>query len=146
MCAPFSEENGNSKDMNQLDKYGMKKCDPDFQNDTVTLFERVYNGTPVKEMNSRPIRGAVLADLFEQYVQHLNKGGVPNVSSAWDSYIQKQIGELTALARDTIDNRIQESISGGLPVGALDLAHFFDEIKTEALDLFSEVILMAQTK
>lgn len=67
----------------------MKKCDPDFQNDTVTLFERVYMGTPVKEMNSRPIRGAVLADLFEQYVSHLNKGGVPNVSSAWDNYMQR---------------------------------------------------------
>jgi len=93
MSTPLDEENGSSKDMNTLDKIGLKGLDAKFQDDTVLLFYKVFQETPIKQMQSKAIRGAVLAELLEEYVVALNKGSVPNVSSAWDSYMQREVSE-----------------------------------------------------
>ena len=54
-------------------------------------------------MQSKAIRGTVLAELLEEYVTTLNKGSVPNVSAAWDSYMQKETDELMHHAKRGIE-------------------------------------------
>lgn len=38
-------------------------------------------------MNGRCINGLLLASLIEKYVDAINKGAAPNVSSAWDNVL-----------------------------------------------------------
>ena len=89
-------------------------------------------------MQSKAIRGAVLAELLEEYVQTLNKGSVPNVSAAWDSYMQKESGELMQYAKETIENKVQEVVAAEMPMPTKRLSLLFDDIRTEALDVFSD--------
>ena len=72
MSTPLDEEIGGSKDMNTLDKIGLQGLDAKFQDDTVLLFYKVFQETPIKLMQSKPIRGPVLAELLEHYVEALN--------------------------------------------------------------------------
>ena len=52
MSCPLDEEaaggNGNSKGMNTLDKIGLQGLDTKFQDDTVLLFYKVFQETPIK--------------------------------------------------------------------------------------------------
>ena len=80
MSTPLDEENGSSKDINALDKMGLHSLDQKFRDDIGLLFYKVFQETPIKQMMSKPIRGAVLADLLEEYIDGLNKSNVANVS------------------------------------------------------------------
>ena len=108
MSAPLDEENGNSKGMSTLDKIGLKGLDTKFQDDTVLLFYKVFQETPIKQMQSKAIRGSVLAELLDEYVQALNSGSVPNVSSAWDNYMQKESNELMQAVKEAIERKVNE--------------------------------------
>ena len=108
MAPPLDEENGSSKDMNTLDKIGLKGLDAKFQDDTVLLFYKVFQETPIKQMQSKAIRGSVLAELLEEYVAALNSGSVPNVSAAWDNYMQKESNELVQHVKDAIEKKVNE--------------------------------------
>ena len=71
-------------------------------------------------------------------MQTLNKGSVPNVSAAWDSYMQKESGELMQYAKETIENKVQEVVAAEMPMPTKRLSLLFDDIRTEALDVFSD--------
>lgn len=145
MTTPLDDEAGSSKDMNTLDKIGLKGLDAKFQDDTVLLFYKVFQETPIKQMQSKAIRGAVLAELLEEYVVALNKSNVLNVSSAWDGYMQKESSELMQYAKEAIDRKVHEEAAAedNMPMITKNLAIIFDDIRTEALDYFSESLQMA---
>ena len=42
-------------------------------------------------MLNKFITGSILANLIEQYVEAINKGAAPNVSSAWESVLKSEI-------------------------------------------------------
>ena len=78
MSTPIDEENGSSKDMNALDKIGLKGLDTKFQDDTVLLFYKVFQETPIKQMQSKAIRGSVLDELMEELQKEIARGNCNN--------------------------------------------------------------------
>ncbi len=66
----------------KLDKIPWEELRGDFRKKATLLRHKVFYETPAKKINGRPLTGEILADLIEQYVEALNKGASPNITSA----------------------------------------------------------------
>lgn len=44
----------------------------------------------MKEMNSKPINGKIMASLLESYVEAVNNGAVPNINTAWEGVVEEE--------------------------------------------------------
>ena len=73
------------EDEELLVKLDMLKWDqlrPEFKHKATILKHKVFNEAPPKQINNKCINGIYLASLIEAFVDALNKGVAPNISSA----------------------------------------------------------------
>ena len=89
--------------LGKLDKLEWKEFREEFRQKATVLKYKVFNETPVKQMNGKHINGVFLASLIEQYVEALNKGVAPNISSAWENVIERETQRLFDLAKKQIE-------------------------------------------
>ncbi len=68
--------------LGKLDKLPWEELRPEFRQKANILRHKVYNETPAKTMQGRALTGPLLANLIKQYVESINKGSTPNISSA----------------------------------------------------------------
>lgn len=79
---------------------------PEFQQGLATLKSKLYAALRPKALNGRAVTGAMLATLAQTYVDALNSGGVPTISTAWDRVLQSQAAEAVAKALAAYDARV----------------------------------------
>lgn len=53
-------------------------------------------------MLNKFISGPILANLIESYVESINRGSVPNVSSAWESVLKAEINQSYEKAKNYV--------------------------------------------
>jgi hypothetical protein len=68
--------------INTLEKLEYSQLREPFRVKVEVLRHKVFREGPLKLINNRPITGPMLALLIEKYVESLNKGTLPDVSSA----------------------------------------------------------------
>ena len=62
----------------------MEKFRPEFRSQLAELKKLVFENLKPKTLNNRALTGAMFAGLIRSYVEAINSGGVPTISSAWD--------------------------------------------------------------
>eukprot|EP00762_Andalucia_godoyi_P004574 ANDGO_05088.mRNA.1 GBP4 protein len=60
---------------------------PEYLEQLVELKERIFNRTECKQIDGHMLTGRMLLELTKEYVDAINKGSVPTISSAWDSVV-----------------------------------------------------------
>lgn len=73
-----------------LNKIDFEDLRPKFKQKAVALRHKVFEECPLKQMNNKRISGKVLAKLLSMYVEAINEGAVPNITSAWESVVDHE--------------------------------------------------------
>ncbi|KAJ8614420.1 hypothetical protein CTAYLR_000747 [Chrysophaeum taylorii] len=104
--------------LRNLKNVPLEQLRPEFQAGLKTLKSKLYAALRPKAVNGRALTGAMLGTLAQTYVEALNSGGVPTISTAWDRVLQSQAAEAVAKAIDAYDKRATTDALGA----AADLA------------------------
>eukprot|EP00826_Nyctotherus_ovalis_P049088 TRINITY_DN5868_c0_g1_i10.p3 TRINITY_DN5868_c0_g1~~TRINITY_DN5868_c0_g1_i10.p3 ORF type:complete len:180 (+),score=61.03 TRINITY_DN5868_c0_g1_i10:1105-1644(+) len=77
--------------LQHLDSLKLKDMRPEFIFQFKALKEKLFTECQPKMVKSKPVSGGMVATLLDQYVKAINKGAVPNISTAWESVIENEI-------------------------------------------------------
>ncbi|KAK9267262.1 hypothetical protein L1049_009684 [Liquidambar formosana] len=72
-------------DLQRLDQISLDKLRPEFRSGLDALTKFVFERTRPKQVGSTVMTGPVLIGVTESYLDALNKGAVPTISSSWQS-------------------------------------------------------------
>ncbi|KAH8070545.1 GTPase [Aureococcus anophagefferens] len=85
-CATLVRPVSDEKKLQQIDELDASELRPEFARGMEDLRDSLFAPENVKPkaIDGSPLRGATYVALLEQYVDAVNSGGVPVISSAWD--------------------------------------------------------------
>ncbi|KDO26951.1 hypothetical protein SPRG_07664 [Saprolegnia parasitica CBS 223.65] len=70
--------------LQQVDKIPITDLRPEFQEQLAKVKASIFNNLSPKMLNNKPLNGSMFAGLLVAYVDAINNGSVPTISSAWD--------------------------------------------------------------
>jgi len=80
MIRPVHDENM----LQQVDRIPITELREEFQQQLAQLKQNIFGNLQPKMMNNKPLNGSMFAGLLTAYVDAINHGSVPTISSAWD--------------------------------------------------------------
>jgi Guanylate-binding protein, C-terminal domain/Guanylate-binding protein, N-terminal domain len=85
-CVTLMRPCHSEEEMGQVDLVPFDKLRPEFQKGMTELRSMIFGQQLVpKALEGRPLNGLMFSGLVESYVAAINSGGVPTLSTAWDS-------------------------------------------------------------
>ncbi|KAK7252117.1 hypothetical protein RIF29_35851 [Crotalaria pallida] len=81
LVRPLNKEN----DLQRLDQISLDKLRPEFRSGLDALTKFVFERTRPKQVGATMMTGPVLIGITESYLNALNHGAVPTISSSWQS-------------------------------------------------------------
>ncbi|OQR87765.1 guanylate-binding protein [Achlya hypogyna] len=80
MVRPVYDEN----QLQQVDRIPISELRAEFQDQLAKLKQSIFGNLQPKMLNNKPLNGSMFAGLLVAYVDAINNGSVPTISSAWD--------------------------------------------------------------
>jgi hypothetical protein len=118
-CATLVRPVTDEETLRDLSSQPMETLRPEFVDGLRQIRSRLYTALGPKTLYGKALNGAMLATLAETYVDALNSGGVPVISTAWDRLVQMQTREAMQkgfdVYKDQMGAKVQrmESTAGG---------------------------------
>ncbi|KAH7568864.1 hypothetical protein ACOSP7_011940 [Xanthoceras sorbifolium] len=84
-CFPLVRPLNNENDLQRLDQISLDKLRPEFRSGLDALTKFVFERTRPKQVGATVMTGPVLIGITESYLDALNNGAVPTISSSWQS-------------------------------------------------------------
>ncbi|KAK7246442.1 hypothetical protein RIF29_41310 [Crotalaria pallida] len=81
LVRPLNKEN----DLQRLDQISMQELRPEFRSGLDALVKFVFERTRPKQVGATMMTGPVLVGITQSYLDALNHGAVPTISSSWQS-------------------------------------------------------------
>ncbi|GFQ01495.1 guanylate-binding protein 7 [Phtheirospermum japonicum] len=81
LVRPLSDES----DLQRLDQISLDKLRPEFRSGLDSLTKFVFERTRPKQMGSTVMTGPILARITQSFLDALNNGAVPTITSSWQS-------------------------------------------------------------
>ncbi|KAE9599265.1 putative guanylate-binding protein [Lupinus albus] len=81
LVRPLNKEN----DLQRLDQISLEKLRPEFRSGLDSLVKFVFERTRPKQVGATMMTGPVLVGITQSYLDALNHGAVPTISSSWQS-------------------------------------------------------------
>eukprot|EP00742_Colponemidia_sp_Colp-10_P003322 GILJ01003537.1.p1 GENE.GILJ01003537.1~~GILJ01003537.1.p1 ORF type:complete len:897 (+),score=138.74 GILJ01003537.1:235-2691(+) len=120
-----------------LSRMSLNQLRPEFQQQVKQLREKVFGEVEPKQHLGRYINGRMLMGLLRQYVQAINTGAVPNISSAWDSVVEAECSNAKTAAEDRLrDAHVQILTGNRLPLDDEQLEEALVNIRKDVTALF----------
>ncbi|VVA24569.1 PREDICTED: guanylate-binding [Prunus dulcis] len=82
-CFTLVRPLNNEHDLQRLDEIQLDKLRPEFRSGLDTLTRFVFERTRPKQVGATMMMGPVLVGITHSYLDALNKGAVPTISSSW---------------------------------------------------------------
>ncbi|XP_056175635.1 uncharacterized protein LOC115686600 isoform X2 [Syzygium oleosum] len=99
-CFTLVRPLNNENDLQRLDQISMDKLRPEFKSGLEALTKFVFERTRPKQVGATVLTGPVLVGITESYLEALNNGAVPTISSSW------QVG-----MREAHEEAVQKSLA-----------------------------------
>lgn len=61
---------------------------PEFLSEMTALRKKIFKKVKAKTLGGRALNGRMLVEMCKAYIEAINKGGLPNIESAW-TYVKK---------------------------------------------------------
>jgi len=90
-CMVFVRPVEDESQLQQLNSLKLKNMRAEFVTQFKALKEKLFTECAPKTVKNKPINGRMLATLLDQYVKAINKGAVPNITTAWENVIDNEI-------------------------------------------------------
>lgn len=84
-CFPLVRPLNNESDLQRLDQISLDKLRPEFRSGLDALTKFVFERTKTKQVGSTTMTGPILAGITQSFLDAINKGAVPTISSSWQS-------------------------------------------------------------
>ncbi|GAV87507.1 GBP domain-containing protein/GBP_C domain-containing protein [Cephalotus follicularis] len=84
-CFTLVRPLNNENDLQRLDQISMDKLRPEFRSGLDALTKFVFERTRPKQVGATIMTGPVLVGITQSYLDALNNGAVPTISSSWQS-------------------------------------------------------------
>ncbi|TXG47474.1 hypothetical protein EZV62_026768 [Acer yangbiense] len=84
-CFPLVRPLNNENDLQRLDQISLDKLRPEFRSGLDALTKFVFERTRPKQVGATVMTGPVLIGITQSYLDALNNGAVPTISSSWQS-------------------------------------------------------------
>ncbi|KAJ6885936.1 guanylate-binding protein 1 [Populus alba x Populus x berolinensis] len=84
-CFPLVRPLNNENDLQHMDQISLDKLRPEFRAGLDALTKFVFERTRPKQIGATVMTGPVLVGITESYLEALNNGAVPTISSSWQS-------------------------------------------------------------
>ncbi|TKY59207.1 Guanylate-binding protein 6 [Spatholobus suberectus] len=84
-CFTLVRPLNNENDLQRLDQISLQKLRPEFRSGLDALTKFVFERTRPKQVGATMMTGPVLVGITESYLDALNHGAVPTISSSWQS-------------------------------------------------------------
>jgi len=114
-----------------LNKVEFEDLRPKFKKKAEALRHKVFEECPLKQMNNKRISGKVLSKLLEMYVEAINDGAIPNITSAWETVVDQEREKYFNKAKVTY---VQQAKSINMPLEESTLLSQMYKMRTQALD------------
>jgi hypothetical protein len=90
-CMVFVRPVEDESQLQQLNQLKLKNMRPQFIAQFKILKEKLFTECAPKMVKNKPVNGRMIATLLEQYIKAINKGAVPNITTAWENVIDNEI-------------------------------------------------------
>ncbi|XP_020218327.1 guanylate-binding protein 1 [Cajanus cajan] len=84
-CFTLVRPLNNENDLQRLDQISLQKLRPEFRSGLDALTKFVFERTRPKQVGATMMTGPVLVGITQSYLDALNHGAVPTISSSWQS-------------------------------------------------------------
>ncbi|PIN06046.1 Actin filament-coating protein tropomyosin [Handroanthus impetiginosus] len=96
LVRPLSNEN----DLQRLDQIALDKLRPEFRSGLDSLTRFVFERTRPKQMGATVMTGPILARITQSFLDALNNGAVPTITSSWQSVEEAECQRAFELASE----------------------------------------------
>jgi hypothetical protein len=121
--------------LQQVDSLSTEELRPEFRRNLEELKDALFAPEHVKPKcapgSQTPVSGSAFVDLAQQFVEAINNGGVPVVSSAWDHVSQT---ECTHASKEAL--QLYSEVSLDLPLDEVELHALLEKAENDALSAF----------
>ncbi|ETV94970.1 hypothetical protein H310_11611 [Aphanomyces invadans] len=114
--------------LQQVDSIPITDLRPEFQSQLAKLKASIFNHLQPKTMNNKPLNGSMFAGLLVAYVEAINHGSVPTISSAWDGVTATECKKAMKTAAESF------RVASGLLEFPLDADELTAALKTAEAD------------
>lgn len=90
-CMVFVRPVEDESQLQHLDSLKLKDMRPEFVSQFKALKEKLLTECQPKMVKNKPVSGGMVATLLDQYVKAINKGAVPNISTAWENVVESEM-------------------------------------------------------
>mmetsp|Transcript_18854 Transcript_18854/g.18523 ORF Transcript_18854/g.18523 Transcript_18854/m.18523 type:complete len:372 (-) Transcript_18854:431-1546(-) len=139
MVRPSNDEH----QLANLNKVDFNDLRPKFQTKAKLLQQKVFEECPLKQMNNKRISGRVLAKLLEMYVDAINDGAVPNITSAWENVVEQEREKYLTKAKLHY-SQLAKQIE--MPMEESDLLKKLFKMRIQAMDILREGFKLGDEK
>ncbi|KAL6546567.1 hypothetical protein OROMI_022288 [Orobanche minor] len=84
-CFPLVRPLSNENDLQRLDQIPLDKLRPEFRSGLDSLTRFVFERTRPKQMGATVMTGPILARITQSFLDAINNGAVPTITSSWQS-------------------------------------------------------------
>lgn len=111
-CFPLVRPLLDEEALQQIDHVGFEKLRPEFKDGVNALKRYLYETPKPKEVHGRPLNGSSFLALCEQYIQAIEDGSVPTISTAWEEVMMRECEDAKRQAVAAYDEVCFEELGG----------------------------------
>ena len=154
-----------AEDVIDLSSFEPENLDKDFVDGCSYLRVKLFHDTPVKQIWSRKITGATFVFMLNEYINAINdKGSTIQFSDIWEFYLESELQQKYEDSLVYVEKTIRNHMWGieedeptpddgsdaglnfaKLPLCRQDVMVIFDDLRTEVIGRFDELLKMANT-
>ncbi|KAJ6769899.1 GUANYLATE BINDING PROTEIN [Salix purpurea] len=132
-CYPLVRPLNNENDLQRMDQISLDKLRPEFRAGLDALTKYVFERTRPKQIGATVMTGPVLVGITESYLEALNNGAVPTISSSWQSVEEAECRR----AYDTATEVYMSSFDRSKPPEEVVLRESHEEAVQKSLAAFN---------
>ncbi|KAL2494971.1 Guanylate-binding family protein [Forsythia ovata] len=99
-CFPLVRPLSNENDLQRLDQIPMDKLRPEFRSGLDALTRFVFERTRPKQVGSTVMTGPIFARIIQSFLDAINNGAVPTITSSWQSVEEAECQRAYELATE----------------------------------------------
>ncbi|KAJ0081286.1 hypothetical protein Patl1_10635 [Pistacia atlantica] len=132
-CYTLVRPLNNENDLQRLDQISLDKLRPEFKAGLDALTKFVFERTRPKQMGATVMTGPILVGITESYLDALNNGAVPTISSSWQSVEEAECRK----AYDSATEFYMSTFDRSKPPEEVALREAHEEAVQKSLALFN---------
>lgn len=132
-CFTLVRPLNNENDLQRLDQISLDKLRPEFKSGLDALAKFVFERTRPKQLGATVMTGPILVGITDAYLNALNNGAVPTISSSWQSVEEAECRR----AYDSATEIYMSAFDRTKPPEEVSLREAHDEAKQKSLAAFN---------